>query len=394
MKDERSRLIEQAANGDLEAKKAAAILGISEKETLHLVGKFKEEGAAALTHGNAGRRPTNATDEKTKRRIIELRETPTYAKASLRSFAAAFSKKHRINVSVPTISKILKGKGLGAGGEGQPKRRGVRRSASEGKLLCLFARAGDWLSEGRITVLHGMVDDATGRVFGLRLCGNECLDGYISALRQTLEGAGIPESAIAEREALLRGRDAPGCQIPIGEILSERIGMGMMEASGFPHAMRRARLKFDALQADLPARLKRLGVSGLEEANEALGCLAAVVNERKAVKPRSDESLFCPLGDWDLDRLLAPGGKVRVDAKGRFLFDGFAFKVESSAPIAEEEAEFLFSEKIGLRARFSHGDIEVSCIGMANGDAGPSDALGALVKKHLLADLGSEGGKL
>ena len=42
---------------------AAEILGVSTRHTRCILAAYKEDGAAALAHGNRGRRPHNATSE-------------------------------------------------------------------------------------------------------------------------------------------------------------------------------------------------------------------------------------------------------------------------------------------------------------------------------------------
>ncbi len=54
---------------------AAAILGLSERHTWRMLAAYRKEGAAALAHGNRGRRPPNALAEETRQLTITLART-------------------------------------------------------------------------------------------------------------------------------------------------------------------------------------------------------------------------------------------------------------------------------------------------------------------------------
>ena len=57
----------QVLNGVLEYQlpiaQAAEIMGVSERHTKRLLAAYRKHGAAALAHGNRGRRPHNAVPE-------------------------------------------------------------------------------------------------------------------------------------------------------------------------------------------------------------------------------------------------------------------------------------------------------------------------------------------
>ncbi|MCY4653541.1 MAG: helix-turn-helix domain-containing protein, partial [Dehalococcoidia bacterium] len=45
---------------------AATLMGVSTRHTRRLLAAYRKEGAAALAHGNRGRRPSNITSETTR----------------------------------------------------------------------------------------------------------------------------------------------------------------------------------------------------------------------------------------------------------------------------------------------------------------------------------------
>ena len=54
---------------------AAEVLGVSERHTRRILRAYRKEGARALSHGNRGRLPVNATDETTATAVVELART-------------------------------------------------------------------------------------------------------------------------------------------------------------------------------------------------------------------------------------------------------------------------------------------------------------------------------
>ncbi|GHU53692.1 hypothetical protein FACS1894200_14180 [Spirochaetia bacterium] len=91
-----------------------------------------------------------------------------------------------IEISYTAISGILKAAGIVSKkthrtcGKKYTKRK--RRSAF-GELVQVDATPFDWFGTGVRQALHGFIDDATGRLTGLYMCQNECLQGYLETMR-------------------------------------------------------------------------------------------------------------------------------------------------------------------------------------------------------------------
>ncbi len=54
---------------------AATLMGVSERHNRRMLAAYREEGAAALAHGNRDRRPANATPETMRTDIVQLART-------------------------------------------------------------------------------------------------------------------------------------------------------------------------------------------------------------------------------------------------------------------------------------------------------------------------------
>ncbi|MBM4433604.1 MAG: helix-turn-helix domain-containing protein [Chloroflexi bacterium] len=74
----RALVLTMVIAGKVTVADAALLLGISERTVRRLRACFESRGPAALVHGNAGRRPSNAIDRAVAERIVALakRRTP------------------------------------------------------------------------------------------------------------------------------------------------------------------------------------------------------------------------------------------------------------------------------------------------------------------------------
>ena len=61
--------------GQLPVAQAAELLGVSERHVWRVLAAYRREGAAALVHGNRGRRPANATSEAAIADVLRLATT-------------------------------------------------------------------------------------------------------------------------------------------------------------------------------------------------------------------------------------------------------------------------------------------------------------------------------
>ena len=57
----RLQVLNSLLAGHTTTEQAATLMGVSTRHTRHILAAYRQEGAAALAHGNRGRRPANAT---------------------------------------------------------------------------------------------------------------------------------------------------------------------------------------------------------------------------------------------------------------------------------------------------------------------------------------------
>lgn len=61
--------------GELTAEEAARVLRLSVRQVRRLVDRYRDDGAAALVHGNRGRTPVNRIGPGVRSRLVELATT-------------------------------------------------------------------------------------------------------------------------------------------------------------------------------------------------------------------------------------------------------------------------------------------------------------------------------
>jgi transposase len=107
-KQEQSRLmvLNGIEIGRITAREAAEVLGLSLRHVRRILAAYRREGAAALAHGNRGRKPYNALDEGLKRRVLELARS-IYAGCNTRHFTELPAEREGIAVSRSAMRLLL-----------------------------------------------------------------------------------------------------------------------------------------------------------------------------------------------------------------------------------------------------------------------------------------------
>ena len=127
---------------------AAQVLGVSERHTWRLLARYREEGAAALAHGNRGRMPCNATPTDVQTQIITMARE-RYAGINHTHLTELMAERDEIKLSRSTVRRILTGAGLASHGHRQPRQHRYRRQRmpQEGMLIQIDGSHHLWLGE-------------------------------------------------------------------------------------------------------------------------------------------------------------------------------------------------------------------------------------------------------
>ena len=185
---------------------AAELLGVSERHARRMLAAYREQGAAVLAHGNRGRRPHNALPPAQAAAVVEL-ATQRYEGANHTHFTELLSEREGIDLSRPTVRRILTRAGIGSPRSRRSPQHRFRRQRmpQAGMLVQLDGSHHAWLEDrGPKFVLLLAVDDATGTVVNAVFRTGEDTRGYFMLLDGLIQRWGIPLALYSDRHAVFK----------------------------------------------------------------------------------------------------------------------------------------------------------------------------------------------
>ena len=302
----RIQVLNAVLEGEVTAVKAAGLMGVSERHGRRLLAAYRKEGAAAIAHGNRGRKPSTTTYPDTQHRVRELAEG-RYAGFNHTHLTEMLAEREGIALSRSTVRRVL----LADGGRSPRRRRASKRYSrrerypQEGMLLQIDGSRHDWLEgRGPYLTLVGAVDDATGKVSFALFREQEDAHGYLLMLREIIDHHGVPLALYSDRHGIfqrspkepesldeqLRGRRDP---TQFGRALEE-LDIRLIMAHT-PQAKGRIERAWGTFQDRLVSELRLTGASTIEQANKVLWDFIPRYNERFAVAPAQPGSAYRPL---------------------------------------------------------------------------------------------------
>ena len=307
---EQSRI--QVLNGVIEREvtvpEAAVLIGVSERQTWRLLAAYREEGAAAIAHGNRGRRPSTITCPEIQQKVRELAEG-RYTGFNHTHLTEMLAEREDIQLSRSTVRRILLAEGVRSPRRRKASRRYSRRERypQEGMLLQIDGSQHDWLQgRGPRLTLIGAVDDATGTVPFAVFRHQEDAHGYMLMLREIIDRHGVPLALYSDRHGIfqrspkepeslaeqLRGRRDP---TQFGRALQE-LDIRLILAHT-PQAKGRIERVWGTFQGRLTAEMRLAGVSTIEHANRVLADFIQRYNRQFSVAPAQQGSAYRQLPD-------------------------------------------------------------------------------------------------
>ena len=194
----RIQVLNSVLEHQLPIAQAAEIIGVSERHTKRLLAAYRKDGAAALAHGNRGRRPHNAVPEAAAASVVKL-AINGYAGANHSHFTELLREREGIDLSRPTVRRILVKAGIGSPRSSRsPQHRfRRRRMPQEGMLVQIDGSQHSWLEDlgPKLTLLIA-VDDATGVVAQAVFRTTEDTRGYLVLLEGNGPAVGYPPGAL------------------------------------------------------------------------------------------------------------------------------------------------------------------------------------------------------
>lgn len=354
---QRVRVIGLLADGRISNQEAAERLGICGRQIIRLKKKYAEQGDVGLIHGNRGRAPKGRIGDDVRSLVLGLYQEKYYD-FNFSHFTECLNEKEEVRISRNSVARILNAGGVRS--KKSVRRRGklhqsrLRRTAP-GMLWQTDATEHEWFGKdnGYMT-LHAYIDDATGIVVGAYFTKNECMAGYVEALRQGIERYGLPMEIYSDRHTILRspkageGEDDDKKGQPLsnfGKGLKD-LGIGQIFAMS-PEAKGRIERLWETLQDRWTCELRRLGIETIEEANKVLPLLLDEHNKKFAVNAQ-EADVYVPLpGEIDIAFMFAYRSTRKTDNGGAISYKGHSYVprvaegTETMARVTVEVREML-----------------------------------------------------
>lgn len=308
----RAGVMERVRQGELRQTEAAALLGISYRQSKRLMKRYRVQGAEGLVHGNAGRRSPHAKPEAIREKVLRLvrqhysgapgeRFGPTLAAEHLRD-------EHGIGLDHETLRRWMLQAGLWSRERKNRKHRRRRpRKEHFGELLQMDGSFHEWLEKraGRGCLIN-LVDDATGTTLAW-FSEEETTWAVADVLRAWVQKYGIPRAIYTDWKSVYHapteGEEEEPRLSQFGQMCA-KLGIQLIAANS-PQAKGRVERNHGTHQDRLIKKMRRLGIGSYEEANRYL--LTSYLpqhNARFAIAPTQRADFHDGLrSDLDLDTI-------------------------------------------------------------------------------------------
>lgn len=297
---ERAVVMRRLAAGEIGQCRAGELLGLKVRQVKNLVRAWRSRGDRGLVSGRRGKPSNNRLAAATVARIEgALRERyPDFGP----TFAAEKLLEHEgISVSAETVRKIQILLGLWQGKSRRQKRvfQVRERRSRFGELIQIDGSVHDWLEgRGPKMTLIVFIDDATGRLTGLRFAPAETTRAYAETLREHVLAHGVPLALYSDRHGIFRvnAKDVDsGDGLTAMNRVTERLGIEQICATT-PQAKGRVERANQTLQDRLIKEMRLAGIADMAAAQSFLPGFMSRHNKQFAVEPRDREDAHKP---WD-----------------------------------------------------------------------------------------------
>jgi len=306
----RAQVLDMLKEDKINQLEASKRMGVSPRQVLRLSKRYQAEGLAGLVSKKRGRASNRRLDETLRATAIELIGThyrdfgPTLANEKLAEL-------HDIHLSVESTRQLMIGTGYWKTRKGgtvcaHPMRE---RRARFGELIQIDGSPHDWFEgRGEYCTLLVFIDDASGRLTGLRFTPTETTLGYMRVLHDHIREHGLPAALYSDKHSIFRinARDAdPEAETQFARAARE-LGIECI-AANTPQAKGRVERANQTLQDRLVKEMRLAGINDMDTANAWLPGYIEDYNRRFAVVPKDpcDAHLAYPGTPAELVRTLS-----------------------------------------------------------------------------------------
>ena len=277
---QRVEVLSRVASKALKLVDAAEMMQLSYRQTKRLWGRYQQQGAEGLKHGNAGRKSHRAKPERFRGKVLKLVREKYGGEVGER-FGPTLAAEHLgsedgLEVDAETLRRWMLAEGLWTR---QRRRKAYRqrreRKAHWGELVQLDGSFHDWFEgRGPRGCLMNLVDDATGTTL-CRLGEQETIWTAVGVLEAWIERYGVPVALYTDwKNVYVREPNAAerlSGQTPVTQFgrMCARLGIRIIAANS-PQAKGRVERNHGTHQDRLVKKLRRRRIQSYSAANEYL----------------------------------------------------------------------------------------------------------------------------
>jgi transposase len=268
---ERVTVIKQIANKRLKQRHGAKLLGLSTRQIIRLVKKYRREGAAGLVSTRRGHISNRYKGDQFKTQVEQLVRQHYY------DFGPTFAAEKLFEIHQLKIGKerlrhwMMEWKLWRAKHEKINIHQTRERRSCFGELVQIDGSHHKWFEErGPKCCLLVFIDDATSKIVGLRFEEQETTAGYFKLTRQYIEQYGRPLAFYSDKDSIFRVNmpDCEDAETQFGRAVRE-LGIESICANS-PQAKGRVERANNTLQKRLVRELRLRGINDIKSANAYL----------------------------------------------------------------------------------------------------------------------------
>lgn len=326
--NEKYQIIKKLVDTSGNKQTAALKIGCTIRHINRLIDGYKKSGKAFFVHGNHAHKPATTIPDETKLLILNLYKTK-YFEANLTHYQELLSEVENINVSISTISSILRKeyilspkahrstkkkvkkelKALKSKAKTKKQQVAIQssildleeahprhpRAAFFGEMIQMDASEFIWFGDTK-THLHIAVDDSTGTLVGAWFDTQETLNGYYNVLSQILTDYGVPYQFFTDNRTVFEYKCKADTDVEKDTFTQfgyacKQLGINI-RTSSVPQSKGRVERMNSTLQSRLPVELRLNGITSIKEANKFLNSYIKKFNKRFALPVDSTKSVF------------------------------------------------------------------------------------------------------
>lgn len=303
----KSEIIAQVINKKITQVKASEEIGLSLRQVKRLCKRYKEEGLIGLVHKNRGRENRKKMSPSVRSEILKLIKS-YYIDFGPQLIQEQLEKKHALVVSREWIRQLMIKEELWK----VKKRKKLEfyqrrnRRPREGELVQIDGSPHAWFEDrASRCCLINLVDDATGKIMGMRFVEEECLEGYFESMKQYIKESGRPIAVYSDKHTIFKSprSEDKGNLTQFGRAMKE-LKIDLIHANS-PQAKGRVERVHGTLQDRLVKLMRLENISSIEAGNKFLESYREEYNRDFGRKPQSSENAHRKVPpEMDLEKIL------------------------------------------------------------------------------------------